>query len=436
MLLLLAAVVAGAVVVVLIEAAIRNSYVGFVVLLVPFVVKVVLRTTPGVALGPINVFPADLAIVIVGAALTARMMRAERMTPAQVAFLALVGLGLISLGRGVLDNGLQTAVNDFRGFAELVVAIGYASTFEVTPERLERFGRLWVRLALLLTVIATIRWVANAAGFQGGVLGPGVSLRVLIASESLVVVQGFFILLLVRGRLAAEPAMRYLAAWLLFAALLLQHRTAWIVAIACGLIVFARRRDLTRRIMAVAIGGGVVLSVLLLTVLAGSFSVQEDLSESATDSDTLQWRMEGWNALVRDTGPETALEVMYGRPFGSGWDREVGPIVVDVTPHNYYIESTFRVGVLGSALFLWMFTVVLSRLRRAPPTEGLFHRETLFVLLAGLPVYFVTYEFPEIQGMLLGVGLSAVGYGLVPRRLPADERPLVRGAGPRSAVGR
>ena len=151
------------------------------------------------------------------------------------------------------------------------------------------------------------------------------------------------------GSKAAHPLgrLRYLAFLFLPVVVLLQHRTVW-VALAVGLLILAVRRHSNARRRALGLLGATALVVLTLGLL---LSGQNDaLTESlgrSTDTHTFEWRYEGWIDLLEGRQAPEGLDILIGTPYGLGYEREVLGIRQDLSPHNYYLETYLRHGLIG-----------------------------------------------------------------------------------------
>jgi hypothetical protein len=97
------------------------------------------------------------------------------------------------------------------------------------------------------------------------------------------------------------------------------------------------------------------------------------------------------------------LEWVIGSPFGSGYAREiaVGTMhgIVEVNPHNFYVQVFLRLGIVGLALMVVIYARLLQRSRRLGDSWG---QATCFLLLTQL-VFFSTYPPSFEQGLLLGL---------------------------------
>lgn len=138
--------------------------------------------------------------------------------------------------------------------------------------------------------------------------------------------------------------------------IVLQHRTVWAMLAGTLLASAYLDRGVFRyllRISAVAAGIG-----LIILTVNGELRVRltDQLRESATNSDTFEWRLESWKrSLAQDQSVATML---VGLPVGSGFlriDTAEGTYTA-FPPHDEFINEYLRVGILGTVLLLLIVT--------------------------------------------------------------------------------
>ncbi len=418
----LAAVAAGAI---LLDVLIRRTVAGAVVVVAVAVVDALLPEPLQVALGPISVFASDIAAALLATATAARLLRAGRLGAVQWILVGLAAVALLSVARGAQAFGPEPALNEFRRWLAVLAGTLYFSTLERSRNWYDRLAVVWLGGIALLVALALVRWAALSVGVSGGVFGDG-SVRVLPAPEALVIAQGFFVVL-PWWRRHPSPLLRHAAPALLAVVVLLQHRTVWVV-LAAGIAVLAVRGGGVDRQLVALVGSGLVLGAVLgLVLLDGSdLRLGEQLSGSATNTDTFAWRYEGWAELLEradEAGGWSAL--LVGLPFGSGWTRWVNGGYVEVSPHNFYLEAYLRVGVVGLVLLLLAGALVVRARLSQPDHGGLFNGEVLLVLVASQAVYWITYAPDLTQSLVLGLAVASAGPATRAARRP---RPLAVGA--------
>jgi len=418
-LLLLALAAAGGVA--LIEAVVRRSDLGAALVLGLLLFDVFFaHVSTSIFVGPVRIGTSDILFVVMFTAAVARLLRLQRFTTPQR---LLIFLGLLvawSLVRGAGPFGIPAAVNEARVFLRFTGVALYFATVEPRRELLDRIGRLWLFAAVALSALAVLRWGALAAGVAQGMLASATgNVRVLGASETLVIAIGAFLAFpMLAGR--QNKLTRFLGPAMLVIVVLLQHRSVWVVAAVGAVYLLYRQRSLAKHALTALVAAVAVLAVLVSTVFYDEeAAATEQLAQSAQSSGTWEWRVAGWTALLRDAGPEGPEEFLAGRPFGTGWERQLGPMsaVVDVSPHNYYVSVFLRLGVLGLAVTLWLYTFVLRGTHRAALKghlrDSLLDPEVLHVIMAVQLVFFIPYSIETEHGLLLGLAVAVASQALL-----------------------
>jgi hypothetical protein len=406
----------------LVEATIRRSDVGAAVVLSLLVVQEFAKTSFTFGVGPFTVHANDLAMVLLAGCAVARLLRTHRPSFPQRLLIGLGLLVLFSIVRGTEVAGVNTAINESRKLLGFVVASLYFSTIEPRQDLLDRIVRIWLAAAAALCVLTLVRWGAGVVGVTGGMLGgrSAGGLRAAIPSDPALVVGQAAVLVVLLFRDRRAGLLRYASlAFLVFAALL-QHRTVWIV-VAAGLlaVLFQERMLAIRTLSMLAVGLAVAASLLFTVVDIGGDPLVEELTDSAVRTDTFEWRVAGWEALLRDSGPETIDEALIGRPFGSGWERRFSGITVGVSPHNYYLEVFLRVGLAGIASFVGVYIYslrdrrgvgVLPSVAATTDARPAVYFPSALVSIVGVQlIYYVTYTGDMSQGLLLGLACAIAG---------------------------
>jgi hypothetical protein len=396
----------------IVEVVIRRTDVGAMLVLGLMLERVASPLDLSVFVGPIRFAPDDFLLMVLLTATIARALRIERLTPTQRLFVALLLLVMWAVARGVGPFGVQGAVNEARRLLRFLVSALYFSTMEPRRDLLHRLGWLWLIAALALAAIVVARWAGNVAGLSEGFFeGSEGPIRVVHSDQALFLAQGALIalpLFLDRTRKYA----RYLAPALLACVVLLQHRTVWVATIAGTIYLLYRAKAIAKRLLPALVASGAVFAVLVFTVFGGDEEVADQLAGSAQRTDTFEWRVQGWQVLLEDAGPQSLAEVATGRPYGTGWERSFGiGRVVEVSPHNFFIESFLRVGVLGVATLLAIYALALlgtRRVLRLDTDDGtLLSPSFLHVVVAMQLPYYITYTPDTAQGMLLGLACAA-----------------------------
>lgn len=203
----------------------------------------------------------------------------------------------------------------------------------------------------------------------------------------------------------------------LMVAIAAMHRSVW-VACALGMVVWL----LTLR--GIPLARTVVLSFYLLVgaLLAWNSGVLDPVTASvrhALESDgTLNARSDAWTTLVAESIEKGPVVVLFGSPFGSGWERVIDGVLYSFNPHNWYVVLYLRLGIVGLALIVVLIAVAGRSLILARRSEAL-------AVLIALLTYAWFYHLPWYLGLLLGATMLRVSAA----QTPLPDRPAVTSAG-------
>lgn len=395
----------------LLEGVIRRSAWGAAVTFLYVAIEHSGALPPALFEAGVAVSPSDVIAALLAAAAVARFLRMRRLTRWHRLLFLLIALAVFALLRGVVAIGVQPAANEARVWVWFLATAAYFSTVMPSRAQLDRIGRYWIWAGATVMVIAFLRWGALLAGLpQVGILAyEGGDLRVIRARESLLMVQAALIALPTWCSVT-NARYRWVGVALLSTVVLMQHRTLW-VALLAGLIVMMRRDPvLARRVGAFMIGAVAVGALLFTAVLGGQ---TDDLSASATSTDTFSWRFEGWTSLFVESGPRSATEVAVGRPFGSGFERIADGLSRTERPHSQYIESFLRVGAVGVVVLTGLTVGLAWRLWRRPKRPdgaALVGPDALLYMLVVQVLFSITYHVEFSGGIVLGLAVAFMSW--------------------------
>jgi len=409
---------------------------GAGLMLAAWVAETVAVEFPPIPLG-LSVYPQDFVFGLLFAAGILRyLLRRARLTPSRVLILGLMALLLLSLARGISIYGVKIAGVEVRGLFWFYCGCFYFSSFSFGRLTTARLVRQWHLAACALLAIAVFRWIATGvhlpiAESWSDPAQP--AMRVLNSNGALFLCVAFFFSIFLHLSHAGAAWQRKLYLLLGPAILLLQHRTVWIVTLA-GLAILFREHTRALRMAALTIAAMLAVGTVLLFSAFGADFVVASLQSSATSSDTLVWRVAGWSQLLFDRTTGFA-GYLIGDPFGAGFARLLGRNRVEVSPHNFYVETFLRLGILGVILVIWLYGSQLRACRTlAAHASTRFSARVFQVFLLVHLIYFMTYNLGYEQSLVLGLivgGLPplqaaarAPGKNLPARpRLPAPLRP-------------
>lgn len=393
-----------------------NAIAGANLVIVTYLVGVITVNALTIPLA-LQIYPADLAFVLLLMAVVLRYAMG-RFRPRGVLWIpvCLFLLFAFSLARGFAAYGIKLAGVESRGWFYYLAGLLYFSSFNITPRIRKSLTTTWLVASLVLSGIAVFRWLATLADLsivaQWQPLLIGGELRVLSANDASFLAVGFFASVFL-NTLKTGPYWQRKVFYLLGPVLLLlQHRTVWVMMII-GLLWLGLQDARFRKKVIGGVAGMAVVGVVLAVFLFSHQSevVAASLKNSASNDDTLLWRVGGWYQLLFNNPARNGLNDTIGEPFGTGFERIVAGERVDVAPHNFYVEAFLRIGFVGLCLLVWLYAKGIRRLKRMPqPFRRFIYPGTRFwalVLLMQL-VFFFTYAAPFEQSILTGIALTGL----------------------------
>lgn len=402
----------------LLEATIRRTLVGTALVLVATALVTTFPIVPDLWLGSTRIDFRDVVATLLLVAAVARLLRAHEISSLQWLLIAFGVLALVSLAQGIGEHGVNTAANGVRKYFWFLSIALYFSTAEPEPELLDRIARAWLVLAAFLVFLTLLRWLPLPSGILAGAFDAG-GFRVLPAASTLILLQGFVIGAVAWIRGEASTWVRRLTPVLLAAVVLLQHRSVWAVLLATVAAVFLVERRAATKLVPVMAAGLVTIAVVSLAVLdEEAVEVPTQLAESATFLGTWEWRVEGWQVLI-EQAPRAPVDVVVGQSFGTGFQRVMDGAIVNVSPHNFYVETYLSLGLLGLGFLVVLYGAALWRLS-SNPGHGLLSSRALFLLILTHPVFSIPYSPAPEQGVVLGLAIAAAS--LVPSSRAVIER--------------
>lgn len=308
---------------------------------------------------------------------------------------------------GIANFGLQAGVNGSRAWFYLVGPLVFAS--QAAPAWTRKSFTPLIVGATALSLFAL--YSLGRHGLHGAnefitVRGELVDARPVMAKGALLIVQCMLLAMAVRF---ARPGVLWIAvASMASAAVLLQYRTIWIVALVVAVIAYVNwaRIAIVINERAALVAACAVLvvtpAVVALTVSSSAFGESVD-SATAQDS-TFEWRWKSWTLLL--AAHDSAQDRVLGLPAGTPLERRIGNIVWDQSPHNIYVDALLSLGALGVVTLIYLWVVVLRRRRRAALALGV--TGTLVgVIVFSQVIFGITNMLDPAQGLLLGMLLQA-----------------------------
>ncbi|MCC6609977.1 MAG: O-antigen ligase family protein [Burkholderiales bacterium] len=393
---------------------------GLLLVLATFFMEVVYVEFPGYWVG-IYLYPGDLVFTFLSAVAVARAAFAKDVPGRSTVWLLFGAVIALSFVLGLQHFG-KAAGTDFRNYFYVWTTVLYFSSFRLDEARVTQIIKTWLFFTALLLGLALLRWVAEylnlpiVSSWRG--TGPEADYRVVPSNAALFFVDSFLILTYILTTRAAKRWVWLSVPVLLAAIVVLQHRSVWIAA-AAGLVAMyvafpgRVRKQLAQYSVAAAFLVGAPAVVLTaygkLDTLMNAVSTSV---ASATDLErgTAGGRIYGWKQLLSQMAP---ADYVIGKPFGSGYERYEFPNVrwkATWDPHNFYIQTLLRGGLIGLGLLLAVYFFTMRRLLSDTDVSGklFLPPRLMFVLLVTQLAYMAAYRFAYEQAIWLGLAISIV----------------------------
>ncbi|WP_139006259.1 O-antigen ligase family protein [Arthrobacter crystallopoietes] len=350
------------------------------------------------SVGGASVYPEDL---LMGAAVLALLHRPRKFFDNSRPILAWAIISAICL-IGSLIAGLvvfgPSAVNEFRDFLYPVVAVAWGLGQDWSSPSWQAQFRKWLvvtgwGLCLIALVHIGLYGLGEADTFVTSVFsGEERTARPLTSSQALMLaVIAFYLLSQNKGR-RNIPTFLTAGAFLVMV-LLVQHRSVW-VASAAGIVALAfllRGKAASRTIVA---GVFVALGATAFLMSGGADKILEQIAHSLNSSLTYESRTSSWQSLLDQSVEKGEETVIFGSPFGSGYERVEIDRIVEWAPHNWYLTVYLRLGAFGLAAFLLLLAIIMVRAFSARNAGAV-------AAFGAILVYLWAYSFPWFLAPLL-----------------------------------
>jgi hypothetical protein len=408
-----------------------------------FLLEAMLSRPLGLGIG-LNIFLPDVVFIAIAIAAILRYMRKMQWNWFYALWIIFGAALFFSFTVGIINYGSKAGV-EFRQYFYIWAGVFYLSGFSLGERENRSLMRVLIFVAIGLMALALYRWTAAFHGFADYAwqdeTGPS-RFRVLNSAHTLVISQVMVLMFYY------ATASRQLEKWVLpFLVLLflcivvLQHRTVWIVTIielvVLSIIDHRVRVKFTRYISILIVSGLFLIVALLLTPEIRETLYYATFIEPFSEKSTLSWRTESWQIALGEWFSEGPKTWFLGFPFGKGFLRYLTSThsYVDTYPHNYYITTLMRVGLVGlSALLLTLFIGVRIAIRNRTVIEssnGMMLGSAAALVLISQFVFFISYNPGYFQALFIGVAFSIVRQLENKERDTADARQLLVYQSPR-----
>lgn len=290
------------------------------------------------------------------------------------------------------------AFNEFRGFFWLIGLCAWMLSLDWSSIRLRRSFDRWIifmgiGLALAFVFHAAKYGMGTADSFVVRSDGTEQTGRPLVSGQALFLTL-IGMLLLERSTERGRGGTTWLGIAFIAIAVLCQHRSVWAaVGVAIFLVSIQLRGIPLARATVGAFYGLVFLFALYATgALDGLLN---SLAYGIESKGTYEGRVGAWTSLVDASVERGASSVLFGEPFGFGYDRYENGRFITYAPHNWYVSVYLRLGLIGLAAFLVVMLTAAKRLLAQRDVASM-------ALLTATAIYAWSYSLPWYLGIPFG----------------------------------
>jgi O-Antigen ligase len=412
-----------------IETLMQRAELGAAFMLAVTVMRAyLLEAVPALTVGGPRVELPDVAFCLVLVAAIARLTRVSRFTSFQRCLVLLSVMLVLSLARGIMQFGIEPSVSEFRLHLYFLCGALYFSTFPLSATLNDRVGKVWLMLSIPMILLVCIRWLNNFAGVDLGVpaekFGADAAIRVIDGPYTFFLAHTFMLTMPVwQMRDHQSKRIKRFSLLVLLFVVLLNRRTVWLTMIAGTVVLILRNPRIGQRILVMAAAAALVTAAVF-TTFSRSATQEEPLARSASNTGTLEWRIAGWSELVA-SWEENPAHWLIGQPFGSGYGRRIEGTELSSPPHNFYLETLLRTGMIGLCTIIALTFGLLRKLWRTKAPSGRLLAPDLFpVLLTMQLIWFITWAPGWEQGIITGLALACTTMNSRGRLSPPSSEPM------------
>lgn len=306
--------------------------------------------------------------------------------------------------RGVYEHSLTASLNEMRPWGYILLISFWAVRVLSSDSRAKSWFLNWILLtAAAVVLVGSFHALTLGLGGASTAVrsGTGELLeagRPVSSGQAMVVAAAALVLL---WRWRERMAQWYLGLGLvcITAVVLAQHRSVWI-AMAAGLGILFLSSSGAYRIRLLYTSVAVIAAAVFFLTSASGTRIYGLLTDSASDRRTYDGRVFDWLILIESNVRSGLFSIIFGASSGSGWSRlRVDGLVINYIPHNWYVASFLRIGIVGSAA---MLAIAIYCLRECLSSRGGTVMAPVFVLLL---VYCWAYNLQWYLAPLLALCL-------------------------------
>lgn len=329
-----------------------------------------------------------------------------------------VGYGVIiffSLFIGLKQFGTTAGV-DFRSIFYYWAGTLYFMSFAYSKEMISKIVKYWLLICSVLLLIVYFRFVAEflhlpIAATWIAADPTGVRFRVVNSGQTYLL--GMTVVILFHRYIMQDASIkpsRILTVLFIVAVIALQHRSVWVASLIGVVSLFLlpgikKHKIISKLAVIGALGAIFMLPLLSMGYLDHFIDSIVGSAEKATNLNTGTFgaRRKGWEQIMEYWVKQDFLHQLLGDPFGGGYAN------LKSSPHNFFLQSLLRTGILGNLFICLFYFSILLKLYLSlllSDSESRFYPVLFFILIVAQLAFYIPYAPQAEHGIILGIAAS------------------------------
>lgn len=372
-----------------------------------FILSVLTRFFPNntlFAIGSITVFHSDITIIFL---VLTMIGHRQLFTVKKKSINIAIAFCAVSIVLSFIDGGLTYGINtwliaDIRKFLYHIVLIVFASTCDapIDIQKVKKWAKRIAYVVVLYIYVGTA--VHSLLGIQ---LGAYADERPLVSHYAITLV--IYILYEVYEQLynSKKPSISLETIVAIIAVIINRFNTTWVamfVGIFVLLIFLPQKKRLLNQRNFIIVCVIAFLALMMTTTFKNSnlmtsiFETNEKFQKMSEENTTFGTRIELWTVMLQALNKRT---IWTGLPMGSGYSYLYRGKLWKFDPHNGYVETIMRTGLIGCIALLGCYLGGFIISVRNKKVIGA-------AIIAAMMVYFVAYTYEFELSFILGYILA------------------------------
>jgi len=199
------------------------------------------------------------------------------------------------------------------------------------------------------------------------------------------------------------------------------HRSVWLACFSIVVVLFwIKNFNYSKRVNNTFL---IIISIVLILILTNQilkFEMKTNLLDyivgrtipliniNETHDNTVAWRIAQWRAQMT----KLYASPIVGEGFGGYWGFSGMRGDLGVQPHNLYIQTLVKLGIVGMLLYLIIIAKIFVNLKRSLANDKLKSDPNTCLIVIGLVilvashVFYIAYSFEYYSLLFIGLGVA------------------------------